>query len=165
MHSLGHLMTSEGEKQFVLIVFLLGQFVITATSATRFRNSGSPVKVPEEQTGSRCSHLIHIFDHIFGICEDRSPLAPDLIHLLKCRQNPSVLPVDVLCRAKRPFGPSANPASATTEAQVTDLGFCSIALLLYFGPGNINVTKVICIYLTMTFLVRPSLVLIIFRPL
>ena len=28
MHSLGHLMTSEGEKQFVLIVFLLGQFVI-----------------------------------------------------------------------------------------------------------------------------------------
>ena len=60
MHSLGHLMTSEGERQFVLIVFLLGQFVIPTTSATRFRNSGSPVKVPEEQTGSRCSHLIHI---------------------------------------------------------------------------------------------------------
>ena len=36
MHSLGHLMTSEGEKQFVLIVFLLGQFVITAISATSF---------------------------------------------------------------------------------------------------------------------------------
>ena len=72
MHSLGHLMTSEGEKQFVLIVFLLGQFVITATSATRFRNSGSPVKVPEEQTGSRCSHLIHIFDHIFGNVNNRA---------------------------------------------------------------------------------------------
>ena len=33
MHGLGHLMTSAGEGEFVLVVLLLGQFVITAATA------------------------------------------------------------------------------------------------------------------------------------
>lgn len=36
MHNLGYLMTSTRERQFVLVVLLLGQLVITATSATGF---------------------------------------------------------------------------------------------------------------------------------
>ena len=36
MHSLGHLMTSSGEGEVILVVLLLGEFVITATTAIGF---------------------------------------------------------------------------------------------------------------------------------
>ena len=42
-------------------------------------------------------------------------------------QHSYVLPVDVLRRAKRPFGPSANPASATQEARILGLLFVTAA--------------------------------------
>ena len=96
MHDLGHLMTSTSKGQLVLVVLFLGQLVITATTATGFRNHSGSIKVPEEQTSSRCSHLIHIIGHIFG---NVKPESFQIVHARLCRNL-----IDLRFRTIQDFG-------------------------------------------------------------